>query len=181
MFRLISSRRGSAGSSERIVSLSVIISLASPGIDGLVFGILPDGMWIFDAVLMVSRRYFSLVRTFSVLGGLANCSSIYCWNPSQFAFLKLIKVLAGASSYFISDSRLIWMGRWSDFIAVVVVQLHELEIDEDAMLMSGEVLLFLVMRVGMSSFNTFKSLSSIHSAVSCPRVSSVSVLVHRLW
>ena len=43
-------------------------------------------------------------------------------NPCQFALLKLIKVLLGALTNLISEDRQMWMGRWSELKAVIVVQ-----------------------------------------------------------
>ena len=68
--------RGSEGFVALIWSLSLIISPASVGIELMVLGILPAGMFALAALVITSLRNFSLTCGLSVVGELSRESSI---------------------------------------------------------------------------------------------------------
>lgn len=78
-------------------------------------------------------------------------------------------------------SSVIIMGRWSDDKFVFTCHVVKFIRPGLAMLMSGELLQFLITRVGASSFNVQNAESSICSAISIPRASVAMPECHKSW
>ena len=103
--------------------------------------ILPEGMQIFEALLIIFRKLYSPLWTF--IGGSidANFSSVIFVNLVQFAFLKFVNVLLSLVVNLISVSRVITIGRWSEPRVFCVVQSVYGRRDKEAKDMSGAELL----------------------------------------
>ena len=179
-FRLVS--LGSAGLLLLIRSRSSIRFAVVVGTALNTLGILPAGMCILAAFCIIFLNVISLLRTLLVTGVFAKRSSVMAVKDVQSAFLKLIKVLFGASTFWMMDERRRVMGRWSELREVSTFQLQVGIQSAVAMEMSGAVAELPVMRVGVSSFSMPRPASPTQSANMRPLASSLSSVCHKaLW
>ena len=102
---------GSAGLVFLSSSHSFIRRTASAGAPLTILGILPFGMLRFEAFVRMDLKVFSSLCTLFVEGAVAKSSSVKFSNPTQFAFLKLMKVRFSDLTFLIAEERVMRRGR----------------------------------------------------------------------
>ena len=134
----------------------------------------PEGMYCDAALVIMLRSCFSPMKTSPGGSRALNFSSVSARNPSQLAFLKLMKALCSGFKKPTSHFSEMMIGRWFEPSALLVDHYAPITMLELMRLMSRELVELEVMLVASDD-------DSISSAIMRPRVPSATAEFQSVW